>query len=165
MTHSNRNFILAYVLLVALPLFGLAGILRSGRNLSAPMSVGGLWKISANPDQLAAFPCGKSLLAPNAAFTISQSGKAFTLNLPNSALSSTSGSIEGNTISATLIPSTVAAKETGCGDHSIALTATVDTKASPRTLQGTLRVQNCPGCAAIEFRGIREEQAKAKETH
>jgi hypothetical protein len=164
-THSNRNFILAYVLLVALPLFGLAGILRSGRNLSAPMSVGGTWKINANPDQLAAFPCGKFLLAQNAAFTISQSGKAFTLNSPNSALSANSGAIEGNTINATLIPSAVGPKEAGCADHSLSLTATLDTKASPRALQGTLRVQNCVECATVEFRGIREEQAKAKETH
>lgn len=165
MTHSNRNFILAYVLLVALPLFGLAGILRSARSISAPMSVGGLWKISANPDQLAAFPCGKFLLAQNAAFTISQSGKAFTLSVPSPAFSATSGAIDGNTINATLIPSAVGPKEAGCADHSLSLTATVDTKASPRALQGTLRVQDCVECAAIEFRGMREEQAKTKETH
>jgi len=160
-THSNRNFVFAYVLLVALPLFGLAGVLRSGRKLSVPISVGGLWKINANQDQLAGLLCGKFLLAQNAAFTISQSGKTFTLNLPNPALSATSGAIEGNTISATLIPSAVGPKEAECADHSLSLTATVDTKASPRALQGTLREQNCPGCAAIEFRGIRE----AKETH
>ena len=162
MTHSNRNFALAYVILVALPLFGLAGVLRSGRKLSAPMSVGGIWKISANQDQLARLPCGKFLLAQNAAFTISQSGRAFTLNLPNSA-PATSGTIDGNTINAALIPSAVAATEAGCGEHSLSLTAIVDTKASPRSLQGALRVENCPGCAAIEFRGIRDEQDKTKE--
>ena len=165
MTHSNRNFVFAYVLLVALPLFGLAGVLRSGRKLSAPISVGGLWKINANQDQLAGLLCGKFLLAQNAAFTISQSGRAFTLNLPNSAWSATSGAIEGNTINATLIPSVVAAKDPGCAEHSLSLTAIVDPKASPRSLHGTLRVQNCPGCAAVEFRGIRDEQAKTKETH
>jgi hypothetical protein len=164
-THSNRNFLFAYVLLVALPVVGLAGVLRSGRILSAPTSVGGTWKISASTDQLAGLPCGKSLLAPNSAFTIAQSGKAFTLNTSNSALSATTGTVEGTTISATLIPSAVAAKENGCGERSLSLTATVDTKASPRSLQGTLRVQDCPGCAAVEFRGIRDEQAKAKETH
>jgi hypothetical protein len=164
-THSNRNFVAAYVLLVALPLFGLAGILRSGRKLSAPMSEGGLWKISATQDQLASFPCGKLLLAQNAAFTISQSGKAFTLDSPNPAFSATSGAIEGNTISATLIPSAVAAKEAGCGEPSLSLTATVDPKARPRALQGTLRAQNCPGCAAMDFRAIRDEQGKTKETH
>lgn len=164
MTHSNRNFALAYVLLVALPLFGLAGVLRSGQKLSAPMSVGGVWKIAANQDQLAGFPCGKSVLAQNAAFTISQSGTTFTLNTLPPALSGTSGSVEGNTIRTILLPSG-AAKEAGCGDHSLALVASVDTKASPRTLQGSLRVESCPACAAIEFRGIRDEQPKTKETH
>jgi hypothetical protein len=164
-THSNRNFVLAYVLLVALPLFGLAGVLRSGRKLSAPMSVGGVWKMSANQDQLAGLACGKFLQAQNAPFTISQSGRAFTLNSPSSALSATTGAIEGNTINATLVPSAVAAKEDGCGEHSLSLTAVVDTKASPRSLQGTLQVQDCPGCAAVGFHGIRDEQGKAKETH
>jgi len=164
-THSNRNFVFAYVLLVALPLAGLAGVLRRGRNLSAPMSVGGTWKISASPDQLAALPCGKSLLASNSAVTISQSGRAFTRNSPNAGLSATTGTIEGNTISATLTPSAVAAKETGCGERSLSLTATVDTKASPRSLQGTLRVQECPGCSVAEFRGMRDDQAKAQEAH
>ncbi len=165
MTHSNRNFLFAYLLLVALPVVGLAGVLRSGRNLSAPISVGGTWKINTSPDQLAGIPCGKSLLAPNSAFTVSQSGRAFTLNSPNSAWSAATGTVAGNTISATLIPSALAARENGCGDHSLSLTATVDTKASPRSLQGTLRVQDCPVCAAVDFRGIRDEQAKAKETH
>jgi hypothetical protein len=164
-THSNRNFLFAYVLLVALPVVGLAGVLRRGRNLSASTSVGGTWKINASPDQLAGLPCGKSLLAANSAFTVSQSGKAFTLNTPNSALSATTGTVEGNTISATLIPSAVAAKENGCGGQSLSLKGTVDTKASPLSMQGTLRVQDCPGCAAVDFRGIRDEQAKSKETH
>ena len=128
------------------------------------MSVGGVWKVSANPDQLAGLSCGKILLAQNAAFTISQSGRAFTLNVPNAGWTASSGAVEGNTITATLIPA-VGAKEAGCGEHSLSLTATVDTKASPRSLQGALRTQDCPGCAAIEFRGIRDEQAKAKETH
>ena len=163
MTHSNRNFGLAYVLLVTLPVFGLAGVLRSGRKLSAPMSVGGLWKISAKQDQLAGLPCGKFLLGENSAFTISQSGRAFTLSFPNSALSATSGTIEGNTINAALIPSAVGEQDAVCGEHSLSLTAIVDTKASPRSMQGALRVENCSGCAAIEFRGMRNEQAKTKE--
>lgn len=155
----------AYVLLVALPLVGLAGVLRSGRNLYAPMSVGGLWKVNANQDQLAALACGKSLLAQNAAFTISQSGKAFTLNFANSAWAAASGAVVGNTINATLIPSAIATKDPGCAEHSLLLAATVDTSATPRSMQGTLRAENCPGCAAIEFRGIRSELVNAKETH
>jgi len=163
-THSNRNFVFAYVLLVALPVLGLAGILRSGRKLTAPMSVGGLWKISANQDQLAGLPCGNILPGQNAAFTISQSGRAFTLTIPNSAFSATSGAIEGNVINASLVPTAAAANKPGCGENLLLLTATVNTQTRPRSLQGAFRVQNCPGCAAAEFRGIRDEQANTKET-
>jgi hypothetical protein len=162
-THSNRNFVFAYMLLVALPLFGLAGILRSGRKLSAPISIGGVWKINTSPDQLAAFPC-RQLLAENATFTISQSGRAFTLSLSNPASSATAGAIDGNTINATLIPAAVGAQDAGCGEP-LSLTAIVDSKAKPRSFEGALRAENCSGCAALEFRGIREEQAKAKESH
>jgi hypothetical protein len=162
-THSNRNFVFAYVLLVALPLFGLAGILRSGRKLSAPISIGGVWKINTSQDQLAGLPCGKFLQSENSTLTISQSGRAFTLSLSNPAFSATAGAIDGNTINATLIPAVVGAQDAGCSE-SLSLTAIVDSKARPRSLQGALRAQNCSGCAALEFRGIREEQAKAKES-
>ena len=162
MTNSNKRFALAYVLLVALPVVGLAGVLRSGRKLSAPVSVNGVWRLSFSGDQLAGLSCGKLLPAQNAALAISQSGTQFTLNVPNSGLSAASGTVEENRIDATLI-STV--KDAGCAGLSLALTATVDTKASPRSMQGALRAQDCPACASVEFHGIREEQAKSKETH
>jgi hypothetical protein len=161
-TNSNKRFALAYVLLVALPVVGLAGVLRSGRKLSAPVSVNGAWRLSFSGDQLAGFSCGKLLPAQNAALAISQSGTEFTLNVPNSGLAAASGTVEENRIYATLIPT---AKDAACAGHSLGLTATVDIKASPRSMQGALGVQDCPGCAAVEFRGIREEQAKSKETH
>ena len=164
MTNSNRNFLFAYVLLVALPLCGLAGVLRSGRSLSAPLSVGGAWRIASTPDQLAAFPCGHFLAAQNAALNISQSGKQFTLSLPNSAWASNSGAVEGNTLTATLLPATTAAKPGTCSERSLTLTAVVDPATSPRALQGELRAPNCPTCAAVVFRALRDE-VKAKETH
>jgi hypothetical protein len=162
-TNSNRNFVLAYVVLVALPLLGLAGVLRSGRNLSAPTSINGVWKISANQERSTGFPCGQSLLGQNAAFTISQSGTAFTLSFSNPAGSASTGAIQGNLMNATLIPSAAGAKENGCGEHSISMTATVNAKESPRSLQGELRAQDCSECPLIAFRGVRDEQGKAKE--
>lgn len=164
MTHSNRNFVLAYVLLVALPLLGLGGVLHSGRKLSAPMSVGGVWKINVNQDQLNGFPCGRSVLVQNGqngAFSISQSGKAFALNTASAAFSGPSGTIEGTAIRATLIPSG-GEKEGECSEPSLTLTARIDGKATPRTMQGSL---TCPGCVTIEFQGVRDEQAGAKEIH
>lgn len=114
MTYTNRNFALAYLLLVVLPIVGLAGMLKSGRNLVAPNSVGGLWRFQIDSGNLAALPCGKFLArAQDAGFVISQSGKNFTLNLANSPMSSMSGEIEGTTIKANILPSSGSATETG----------------------------------------------------
>ena len=80
MTNTNKNFAAAYVLLVAFPVLGLAGILRSAHNLTAPISVGGVWKVQIEASKLIALPCGKLLDSPQGmSFTISQSGTAFTL--------------------------------------------------------------------------------------
>jgi hypothetical protein len=38
-SHSNKNFVIAYVFLVVLPITSLVGILHHGRNLKAPASV------------------------------------------------------------------------------------------------------------------------------
>src|SRR5208283_757233 len=43
MSRTNRNFVFAYTFLVILPLAGLAGILKTGRNLTAPVSIDGVW--------------------------------------------------------------------------------------------------------------------------
>ena len=138
MTHSNRNFVLAYVLLVALPLFGLAGVLRAGRHLAAPVSVAGVWKIT-NPDQLAANACAKNLATPNATFTISQSGRMFTLSVPNPGSPASSGTIDGTAINANLTPAS-SAKDPACSAQPLLLSASVNTKTTPRSIDGVLHI-------------------------
>lgn len=165
MTHTNRNFAVAYVLLVALPLLGLAGVLRSGRNLSAPTSVGGLWKIRADAARLALLPCGKSIGTSDAGFTVSQSGRNFTLNLANVMTSSASGTIEGTTIRASIVPSGVWAREAGCGGRVLSLTATANSPVNPQSLDGVLSVNDCPACTPVHIQAVREDQAKAKGGH
>jgi hypothetical protein len=90
-----------------LPDFASAGsrrCLRSGHTLVVLVSLGGLWRIQANTDNVLVLPCGKPLAVVDASFTISQSGKNFTLNFARPFMSSTSGSVEGNFISATILP-------------------------------------------------------------
>jgi hypothetical protein len=41
---SKRKLIVAYVLLVGVPLLGLLGIVRAGQHLTPPISVGGTWR-------------------------------------------------------------------------------------------------------------------------
>jgi hypothetical protein len=165
-TQTNTKFVLAYLLLVVMPVAGLAGVLRSGRNLTAPNAVGGLWKMQIRPGSLATLPCGKSLLAArDADFTISQSGKNFTLNFFDTAILPASGAIEGTTIQVSLFPAAAATKEAGCdAGHVLSLTATLDLKAND-SMAGVLTVNECPACAPVEFRALREEPAKGTGDH
>src|SRR5258708_37965571 len=76
MSHTNRNFVIAYIFLVALPVLGLVGVLKSGRTLSAPFSVDGAWKIEPGAGSLSSSPCSAFLSSVlNAPISISQSGK------------------------------------------------------------------------------------------
>src|SRR5262245_60107765 len=102
-THAHKSFAVAYLLLVILPIVGLAGVLRTGRTLAAPISIGGAWKMHVQAESLAGLPCGGSLPTLRAeGFTISQSGKDFTLNFSNPVMSSASGTIDGTRIKVNL---------------------------------------------------------------
>lgn len=167
MSHANRNFIIAYILLVALPIVGLVGVLKTGRGLTAPISVDGLWQLLADPVRMASLPCGKSLgQSPETALAISQSGKNFTLSLTNGPTSTASGTLEGTRLTASIMPSAVWSEETGCGvGRQLSLVATVDLKTEPRSLAGMLSVNDCPSCATVEFRAVRLAPPAKKGSH
>ena len=163
MAHSNRNFAVAYLFLVAFPVLGLVGILRSGRALTAPLSVGGSWKIQAISDQSTSSPCAGSLAALDGALTISQSGPNFTLSFGGSPTTS-SGSINGTTITSVASPPPVAAAA-GCGNRTFSLTASLDPNSSPLSMSGTISINDCAACVPISFRAVRRERAKTKGSH
>jgi hypothetical protein len=167
MSRTNRNFLIAYVVLVVLPIAGLFGVLKHGRSLAAPISVDGVWRLDADLSQIAALPCGSSLASTQySAVTISQSGKNFTLSLNNGPKATASGVIEGTALKASVLPSAAWASQAGCGsDHVLTLTATVDPKSEPRTLAGLLTVSECSSCAPVELRAVREIQAGGKKSH
>jgi hypothetical protein len=166
-SHPNRNFILAYILLVGLPIAGLVGVLKSGRTLSAPVSVDGLWHLQIDSDRLASLPCGKALAdAPETALAISQSGKNFTIALANGPKSTGSGALNGMAIKASIAPSADWSAQAGCGsDRELTLVATVDTRTDPRTLAGQLSINNCPSCAAIEIHAVRQNPPVRRTLH
>jgi hypothetical protein len=156
MMHSNRNFIVAYILLVGLPILGLVGILKTGRGKAAPISVDGTWTFQADPSRLAALPCGKSLTTSDLA--ISQSGGSFTLSVPNSPKSTASGVLVGTTLKASLLPPS--SDDTDCvHGRELAFLATVDPIAIPRSLTGTISLTDCPTCKPVEFRAFRRAPA------
>jgi hypothetical protein len=160
MSHSNRNFVVAYVLLVGLPLLGLAGVLKSGHSLIAPISVDGVWKIEADARPFASPSCDQiaSSFAAGSA-VISQSGKSLVLTFGNSAKTVASATLEGKTLTAAFVPVRDASRDSRCGDQLITLTATVDPGVEPRSLSGVLAVNGCPSCAPWEFRAVRQPRA------
>ena len=166
-SHPNRNFLVAYILLVVLPIVGLLGVLKSGRKLSAPVSIDGLWRLQVDAASLATLPCGKALAEnPETALAISQSGRNFTITLANGPKSTSSGVVEGTSVNASITPSPEWSAQAGCGtDQGLALVATVDANASPRTLSGQISASHCPSCSAIEFHAVRQNPPVRKGLH
>ena len=153
MSHTNRNFVIAYILLVGLPLLGLAGVLKSGRSLNAPFSVDGAWKIDAGAINASAAPCGDSLSSvSNSPVSISQSGTSLVINLGGK---TTTGTLSGKTITAQFAGAN-SPNTTDCSDRSLTLTATLDPLTDPRTLSGRLSVQGCASCLPVEFRAVKQ---------
>lgn len=164
---ANRNFIVTYILLVGLPLLGLAGVLRSGRRLSAPISVDGVWKFGLDSADLPAGKCGKSVGSlQDSLVTISQSGEGLTLSLDNGSRTDGSGVIEGTTLNASFLMPAVPASEPGCGTASVfTLTATIDAKSEPRSMLGTISVDGCASCSRVTYRAMRQTRSARVEAH
>lgn len=158
MTHINRRFALGYLLLVIVPIIGLGGILRSGGKLTAPPAIGGVWKMHVRAESLAFLPCARAFtMLRDVEFTVSQSGKDFTLNFANWETSAASGTIDGTRIKANILASTQRAAQAGCsGGRVLSLTASLDSEATPKLILGVLALNDCATCAPAEFRAVRE---------
>jgi hypothetical protein len=163
MSETSKRFLIAYIFLVALPLLGLVGVLKHGQNLSAPISIDGTWKLQMEAGQVAALPCGQSLVSSaEPAMTISQSGRNFTLTFSSAPKIAAAGTVDGTAIKASVPAISVTAED--CKDG-LNLVASIDAKAEPRELHGTLSAGNCPSCSSVQLVGTREAQAHAKRSH
>lgn len=156
---ANKNFAAAYLILVIIPILGLAGVLKSGSKLIAPSAIGGHWKMQANAPSLAPLPCAGSMATMrDVDFTISQSGRSLALRFANPVMPSASGLIEGTTIKVSIPLPPKGVKEAGCsGGHVFSLIATLDFKATPNSMAGLLSVNDCAACPSAEFRAVREQ--------
>jgi hypothetical protein len=159
MKRTRIHFAVAYLTLVALPLLGLVGVLKSGRALTAPVSVEGVWTIQPDREKEANLSCPKFLSSTDTKLIISQSGRDFSLSVPNAVTPSASGVVEGNKIRAAIVAAAPWARQAGCDQGTvIKLTAIVDPKAN--LLAGVGTAENCSNCAPVRFRAIREDKAK-----
>jgi hypothetical protein len=165
MSHTSRNFIVAYVLLVGLPLVGLAGVLRTGRSLVAPIAVDGVWKIESDANRLAGQPCAKSVSSlSNTSVVISQSGKNLVLTFNNASKTVASGTIDGKSVKAPVVL-TRDSSDDRCSDQPVELTATIDPKSEPKSLSGTLSFNACPSCVPVEFHALKQPRAAGGGAH
>jgi hypothetical protein len=120
--------------MVGVPVLGLLGILQAGRDISAPLSIGGDWTLELDP----APHCAKALARP-LAFNISQSGTQALVTLNDS---------HATTLDAALKGATLTAKS---------LTAKIAGKADARTMEGTVSLE---GCAPLAFKAVRQASKK-----
>ena len=166
MSGSNRNFVLAYAFLVILPLVGLAGILKAGRSVTAPISIDGLWALGLDSTQLDSLPCGKVLAAvPDKTIAIAQSGRTFVLTFPSGQNLTASGTLDGATLRAFLTPPR-GSSDNSCADgHQLSLLASVDRGAGSNLLNGTLSAPDCQSCASVGFHAERQAPAASKGGH
>jgi hypothetical protein len=164
---ANKKFLVIYVLLVGLPLLGLAGVLRSGRGLRAPISVDGVWRFRTDSANLPAGGCGQPLASlQDSLVTISQSGKGLVVSLNNGAPAAGSGVIEGTTLNATVPLPETSANAPGCAsDNLLTLRATIDPKADPRSMQGTISANGCASCASVQYQAVRQTRSARSDAH
>lgn len=161
----NKNFVFAYVFMVVLPLAGLPGILKSGRTLTAPVSIDGAWTLQVDPTQLDSLPCGKILAAiPDKAMVISQSGRTFVLNFPSAPKIAASGTLEGTTLRASLTLPESSSEKNCSGVHRFSLVATVDRRADASSIVGGLSAPGCATCTRVMFHAVAQAVAP-KEGH
>jgi hypothetical protein len=163
MSGSNRNFAIAYAFLVILPLVGLAGILRAGRSVTAPISIDGLWTIRVDSAQINSLPCGKLLGAvPEKTIAITQSGRSFVLSFPGGPKVEGSGTLDGTNLNASVKWPMESADSSCTSGSQLAVLAQLDRKTDATSLTGTLSAPTCPSCAPVEFRAERQVQAAPK---
>jgi hypothetical protein len=148
-------------------MLGLAGVLRSGRSLVAPISIDGVWKIQGDASRLSGQSCSKTLTSLlNSPLTISQSGISLALTFNTPSKIPASGSLDGTSLKASIIPPRDSSAEAGCsGDQIPFITASVDPKSEPRMLSGILSVSGCASCTPVEFRAVRQPKAPAGGAH
>jgi hypothetical protein len=163
MSHTNRNFVFAYIFLVVLPLVGLAGILKAGRGMAAPVSIDGLWTMRADSAQVVSQPCDKVLAdVSNKTIAIAQSGRSFVLSFPSEPKLTASGTLDGTNVRALLNWPAESYDSSCVGGRELSLLASVDRRVDSNLLTGTLSMPNCPSCAPVGFHAERQAPATPK---
>lgn len=163
-TTSPVRALALYLLLVAAPFAALVGVLRLGRDLKPPPSLGGRWLITSNVSTLESLPClGLELGGAEPTMVVSQSGKQLTIKLGD--VSSTELGAELDRLQvrgiATRRKGASPSLDRCDGAGSLELDASVQVTETSRRMTGELRVPACSTCRALPFTAERAAEAKS----
>jgi hypothetical protein len=145
---------LLYLVLVGIPIVGVFGIVRLGRDLKPPISVGGVWNIEGSPRPAGVLPCNNFGSDP-LILTISQSGSHLALKFNDPNETKLSGEINDAVISARSQEGQTASRPASV----LQLQARVDRQPGLHVLQGVLTSPNCPPGRQLSFRAVRQRKA------
>lgn len=144
--------VLLYLLLVGVPVLLVLGILELGRDLTAPIAVGGVWNIEKSATDPNEPPCGAVPLGSDSpALTIAQSGSHLQIVFNDANRTTLTGELREQTISTASAPSQ--------GADAIQLEARVDRQTDPHSLQGSLTFAQCPSRPALTFSATHQKLA------
>jgi hypothetical protein len=162
MASANTRFLVAYSVLVGLPLLSLAGVLKTGRRLDAPISVNGAWSVELKDQPPDSQSCANAVGSlAHTGMAIAQSGKHFVLDLGED-LGSSSGTINGQDLRSEMARSQKV--EGSCGNGgAVSLAATLESKTA-NVMEGTISFSDCASCSPVKFRATRRDSASRKET-
>lgn len=157
MNPPTTRSLLTYVFLVGLPLAGLLGVLRAGRELQAPPPVDGTWQtIATGTGTVAALTPVVARGADPTQLEVQQSGTYLSVDIGPHHLS---GRLRGDSLVA--YPGTSAASSPGseCGRAgAMELHAALDRDADPHRLTAVLSEPGRPACPSLRWTAVRLAQ-------
>jgi len=153
--------VLLYLVLVGLPIAGVFGIVRLGKKLPAPVSVGGVWKLEFNSREADISPCeGFAVWSQPLMLTISQSGPHLVLTFSDENKTELLGTIKEGRLSAeSFYQATAVAGTVSDAKSAIQLQADIDRQLESDYLRGVLTVPGCPAGGRLSFIGSRQRKA------
>jgi hypothetical protein len=154
---STYRITIAYACLVGMPLLGLVAVMRVGRHLVAPASIGGAWNVEADFSTLGATPCTALLSSVKQPFlTVAQSGVNVVATLNDAERTTLSGVLHDRTLTMGDSSGPVNDTAASCA-RAIYLGATANPQGEPGVIAGTLGIR-CLGCGSVPFRAVRQRQ-------
>lgn len=158
MPPASQRILIAYFFMVMLPIISFVGVLKRGRTISAPSSVGGTWKLELGTGKLDGFPCWTPIFShATTSLVISQSGAVLTLEIRGGANINGIGSIQANTLNASFLLTSEMTHQQYCSSGRVLrLKAIVDSTDELKNLTGTLSEEECSFCGSMKFHAVRQ---------